>query len=390
MSELVSLANPFMKGIGPSSERNAKAVRALNLPENTTIVATDTHWEICEDIFYEAFPRQFKDQAPRVWFDKYWHIGYAGTAEAIKLDEAGERIATRSVTHGLANMDVRRAHLATEGIEKEIVYPQSLLFFVGHQNRDIQELIWQTYNTYIAGVSANSARRFYGVGVFSNWWDPAKAEAAMQQIVDLKLKTYMIPIYPKSSDGKEISYGDSSMDRFWSVVAEAGLPVGFHVTENFAPGSRGALGAAIANATNHFRKPLSQLIFGGVFDRHPNLKIVFAEGGMSWVLSALQEAEMVFDSFGDLLDPIKERPTHYWQNNCFATFQNDLLGLRNLRHIGADNVMWSNDYPHSEGAYGYGAASIQSILDATTADEARNILGRTAIELYKLDGDGAG
>src|SRR5262245_22899937 len=128
------------------------------------------------------------------------------------------------------------------------------------------------------------------------------------------------------------------------------------------------------------------MIFGGVFDRPPDLKVVFAEGGLSWVLPALQDAEMVFDTYGngDLLDPIKERPTTYWQNNCYATFQNDLLGLRNLDYIGAGNVMWSNDYPHSEGAFGFGSASIQSVMDATSPEEARMIVGGTAIELYKL------
>ncbi|RYD92835.1 MAG: amidohydrolase, partial [Sphingomonadales bacterium] len=246
---------------------------------------------------------------------------------------------------------------------------------------------WRAYNEYIARISAENPGRFHGVGIFSNWWDPAGAEAAMRQIVDLKLKTFMIPIYPgKDVEGRQIVYGDAPMDRFWSVVAEAGLPVGFHVTENFVPGARGGLGATITNSFNHFRLPLMQIIFGGVFDRHPDLKVVFAEGGISWIMAALQDAEMVYDSYGngDLLDPIEHRPTHYWQNNCYATFQNDLLGLRNLDHIGADNVMWSNDYPHSEGGFGYGPASIQAVIDATSPEQARRIVGGTAIDLYKL------
>ena len=94
---------------------------------------------------------------------------------------------------------------------------------------------------------------------------------------------------------------------------------------------------------------------------------------------------MVCDSFGDLIDPLKERPTHYWRNNCFATFQNDLLGLRNLAYLSSDNIMWSNDYPHPEGAFGYSADSVQSVLDFATPAQARRILGGTATELYKLD-----
>lgn len=384
MTDILSLANPAMTGIGPTKDRTAQPANR-NIPEGTTVVAADTHWEVCEDIFFDAFPADLKDQAPRVWFDKYWHMGYRGAAQAVKADEEGERVAIRCLTGGLTDIDIRRAHLGMEGISKEIVYPQSLLFFVGHQDRAIQERIWHTYNEYIAGVSASAPDSFYGVGVFSNWWEPGAAERAMRQIMDLKLKSFMLPVFPKDAAGKDISYGDVSMDRFWSVAAEAGLPVSFHVTENFMPGTRGALGISIANASNHFRKPFSQLIFGGVFDRHPDLKVVFAEGGISWVLTALQDAEMVCDSFGDLVDPIKYRPTEYWKNNCYATFQNDLLGLRNLAYVGTGNLMWSNDYPHPEGAFGYSADSVQHVLDFTTPEQARAILGGTATALYGLD-----
>ncbi len=385
MSQLISLANPDMADIGPSLDRTAQRANP-NLPAGTVVVSTDTHWEVTEDIFYEAFPASMKELAPRVWFDKYWHMGFRGAEQAIRLDAIAERAAIRSFTPGVADMTVRKAHLATEGVAREIVYPQSLLFFVGHKDRAVQELIWRTYNEYIARMSVENPG-FYGVGIFSNWWDPRGAEAAMRQIVDLGLKTFMIPIYPgKDVEDRQIVYGDVPMDRFWSVVAEAGLPVGFHVTENFMPGARGGLGATITNSFNHFRLPLMQMIFGGVFDRHPELKVVFAEGGISWLMAALQDAEMVYDSYGngDLLDPIEHRPTHYWQNNCYATFQNDLLGLRNLDHIGADNVMWSNDYPHSEGGFGYGPASIQAVIDATSPEQASRIVGGTAIDLYKL------
>lgn len=387
MSAVVSLANPYITDIGPTINRTAQ--HAVNmLPPGTRVVSSDTHWEVCEDIFYEAFPQHLKELAPRVWFDKYWRMGFPGKSEALSTDEGTETAAIRSLASGVADMAVRLNHFETEGVVKEIAYPQSLLFFVGHKDREIQELIWRTYNEYIASVSRDFKGRFYGVGVVSNWWDPTKAESALRQIVDLGLKTFMIPLNPgKFADGQDISYGDEPMDRFWNVVAEVGLPVSFHITENHVPGRRGALGTAITNTFNQFRKPLSQMIFSGLFDRHPSLKVVFAEGGLSWVPTTLQDAEMVYDCYGsgDLLDPIKERPTYYWQNNCYATFQNDLFGLRNLEHIGADNVMWANDYPHSEGSFGFGASSMQSVLDLTTPEEARKILGGTATELYKLD-----
>ena len=210
----------------------------------------------------------------------------------------------------------------------------------------------------------------------------------MREIVDLGLKTFMIPVNPGKSieGGKEISYGDAIMDRFWDVVAEAGLPVCFHVGEGTDLDHRGGQGELLMTLLAPFRKPFGQLVFGGVFDRHPNLRIVFAEGGIAWVPPALQDAEAIFDSFGnDDIIHIDHRPSHYWHNNCYATFQSDPLGLKQLDIIGADRVMWATDYPHSEGSFGYGRETVRAVVDATSAEDARAILGGTAIKLYRLN-----
>jgi predicted TIM-barrel fold metal-dependent hydrolase len=170
------------------------------------------------------------------------------------------------------------------------------------------------------------------------------------------------------------------------VAADAGLPVNFHVGEAFGFEHRGGLTTAVFVGIAPFRKPFSELVFGGVFDRHPNLTVVFSEGGIAWVPPALQDAEMLYDihGSGQLMEAIALRPTDYWRRNCYATFQNDLLGLRQLDHVGADRVMWAADYPHLEGSFGHGWSSRQSVSDATTPENTRKILGGTAAEVYNL------
>jgi predicted TIM-barrel fold metal-dependent hydrolase len=134
-----------------------------------------------------------------------------------------------------------------------------------------------------------------------------------------------------------------------------------------------------------FRKPLGQMIFGGVFDRYPNLQVVFAEGGIAWVPPALQDAEAQFDIHREILDPIKHRPGYYWHKHCHATFQNDRLGLSQIDLIGAEQAMWASDYPHSEGSYGYGRESMKAVVDMVGEARSRLILGENAIRVFKLD-----
>jgi predicted TIM-barrel fold metal-dependent hydrolase len=268
----------------------------------------------------------------------------------------------------------------------EVCFPNTLTAFVRYPDLEVQENMYRVYNDYMVSRMAEASGRCVGVGIFRNWWDAGQAEAAMRQIVDLGLKTFMLPCTPGTFGGKALSWADPEFDRMWAVIAEAGLPMCFHVGEGLDLEHRGAIGANNMVLMASFRKPFGQLIFGGVFDRNPGLRVVFVEGGIAWIPPVLQDAEHMYDSFGngDLIDRIAHRPSWYWRNNCYATFQKDPLGLAQIELIGADRVMWGSDYPHSEGTFGYGRSAIQAVADAVAPDAARQILGGNAARVFGL------
>jgi predicted TIM-barrel fold metal-dependent hydrolase len=295
-------------------------------------------------------------------------------------------ILERIIMNSGFDLDVRWSHLATEGTKKELVYPQNLLGFIRFPDLEVQENVYRTYNEYLALLQREKAGLFYGVGVCSNWWDPAKAEDAIRQIVDLGLKTYMIPITPgKDANGNTLNYTSAEMDRLWSVAEEAGLPVAFHTGESASFEGRGGFARNFVVAISPYRKTFSELVFGGIFDRHPALRIVFAEAGMAWVPSVLQDSELTFEVHRDVFDiKPKLRPSEYWHKHCYASFQIDPVGLELLKYVGADRVMWAADYPHSEGTFGFTWDSMNAVIDATSETDARKILGDTATELFQL------
>jgi predicted TIM-barrel fold metal-dependent hydrolase len=373
--------NPDIADIGPFGNRRPQADVELRLPPDTCIFSADGHWEIDGDIFYENFPARLKDKAPRVWFDGYQRIGYRGEVEAFPLGARALEIITRC-NGDASNLDRRLADMSAEGVEKEICFPNTLTAFVRYPDLEVQENMYRVYNQYISDRMKASGGRCVAVGIFRNWWDESQAEAAMRQIVDLGMKTLMLPCSPGGSK----SWADPEFERMWSVIAESGLPMCFHVGEGLDLEHRGAIGANNMILMSSFRKPFGQLIFGGVFDRNPSLQVVFVEGGIGWIPTVLQDAEHMYDSFGndDLIDHIDHRPSWYWRNNCYATFQKDPLGLRLLDIIGADRIMWGSDYPHSEGTFGYGRSAIQAVADSTTPDEARMILGGNCRRVFGL------
>jgi predicted TIM-barrel fold metal-dependent hydrolase len=321
-----------------------------------------------------------------VWFDKYWRVGFPEAMQAYPTGVDVDTALARSVLNDGFDFAVRERHLDAEGIAHEIVYPNSLMGFIRYPDQDMQELMYRTYNDHMAELDRRGSGRFHGVGICSNWWDPAKAEAAIGQIVDLGLKSFMLPYSPgKNRNGEVIDYSDPDMDRFWAIAEEAGLPVNFHIGEVPASGGRGGFGTFFIVQADPFRRTFGQLIFGGVFDRFPKLQVVFAEGGINWVAGALQDCELTYGAHRELFSwDMKHRPSHYWHNHMHATFQTDTIGLKLLDQLGADRVMWAQDYPHSEGTFGYTANALQEVLDATTEAEARLILSENAMRVYKL------
>lgn len=384
----VSLRNPAMTDVGLAYARPLDG-RYAATPKGTIVVSSDNHWSLAEDPWKARAPAHMRDRMPSVWYDDargIYNMGIGGVPSFVgpAIVAAIKSIEDRK---GISSMPERLADLDAEGIAKEIVFPQTLLMYFQHQDLEARQWIFHGYNDYMAEVGTRAPGRFFGVG-FPNFWDLSKAEESFRQIKDLGLKTLQIPITPGlNSDGKTIYYASPEMDYFWSVAEEVGLPICFHIGEtlNFdIPG-----GAACATFTNlaPFRKNFGELVFGGILDRHPKLRIVFAEAGagINWVPGILQDAEMVFDSFDTIVSPkLKQRPTDYWRQHCYATFMADSLGLKLLDYVGADRVLWSADYPHNEGTLGYTGSVIQEIVDSASEADAKKMLGGNAIALFDL------
>jgi predicted TIM-barrel fold metal-dependent hydrolase len=241
-------------------DREPQSLREAKLPKGLTLVSADNHVELTEDIFYQNFPARLRDAAPRVWFDKYWRVGFKETMEAYPTGSNIDAALTRSVLNDGFDFAIRNRHLDAEGIAKEIVYPQSLLAFIRHPDQELQQLMYSTYNEYIAKLGAENPGRFYGVGICNNWWDPKKAEAAIRQIVDLRLKSFILPFSPgKDVNGQPINYASPDMDRLWAAAEEAGLPVSFHIGEVPSQGGRGGFGTFFIVQAAPFRRVLGNL-----------------------------------------------------------------------------------------------------------------------------------
>jgi predicted TIM-barrel fold metal-dependent hydrolase len=373
-----------MVGMGDADGRKLETESARKLPAGTTIISSDSHW-FEGDLWVDRFPAHLKHKAPRVFYeDGGWMVEIEGrrllTSGASKALNVFENI------EGFRDVDVRLRELDAEGVDKELLFFQKFGHLVFLEDLAVKEMCVRAYNQGLAEFCAKGQGRLKGVAVL-NWWDEDATVDALAEIKELGHPAVVIPKSPgKHRDGQPVDYGGQRMEKFWTAIEESGLVVCFHTGEkpfeNLAS-SRGVAGEHMMNGLNGLREVWAKMVFSGLFDRNPTLKMGFFESGLHWVPGALQEADMICESVPAMMQPKLAHPaSHYWYRNCFASFMVDPAGLALIDRIGVDNAMWASDYPHTEGTRSYTRSSVNAVFDALSEEDAKKVVGGNAAKMF--------
>jgi predicted TIM-barrel fold metal-dependent hydrolase len=197
------------------------------------------------------------------------------------------------------------------------------------------------------------------------------------------------PTYGPTEPGK-LQYNDASFEDMWSLLEETGLVITFHVSTGKDPRSVGGRGGAIINYVCHSMEttiePLVQLITAGVFERHPRLQAGLVESGIGFVPWLLETMDHAYRAHHFWVRPvIPDLPSEYFRRNCFATYQQDEVGLMFVEELDlVDNMLWANDYPHHEGVWPHSAASIERSMGHLSDASRAKILGLNAARIFNL------
>ena len=365
-------------GFGAPKDRQGHATGSVGLPAGTEVFSADDHISLAEDIFYERFPDSLKEQAPRVVYeDGAWTLAFGGRTLLPREFNAVLMQYDPLAGSSTGDMEARLHDLESDGIHRELAFPNAMLALMGWPDRAVRERCFRIYNEHIAGLQEQSNGRFHGVGMV-NWWDGEGCRRTLAEMKDLGLKTFWLPLKPGAGeDDKPIDYNSPAMYPVWQAIEESGLPVAHHIGE--APLSSPCRDNSILVGMVHnvapFREMFGRYVFGGILDRHPGITVGWFEGGINWVPAAIQDAEHLYASLQHMADHgLDHDVAHYWHQHMYASFMVDPLGLEMIDRIGRDRVMWSSDYPHNESTFGYSEQSLASVVGAVGPEDAVKIV----------------
>jgi predicted TIM-barrel fold metal-dependent hydrolase len=189
-----------------------------------------------------------------------------------------------------------------------------------------------------------------------------------------------------------VPYNDPSYEPMWSALEELDLALATHAGAGDIPlGISGPAGYQLLAIETAWlgRRAVWQMIFSGVFERHPNLRLVLAEQGVQWIPEMLREMDSLyaFGPMASMREFIPEPPSTYWYRNCFIAASFAARFEVEQRHLigGADKIMWGSDFPHMEGTWPHTLASLRTTFHDLPEDEVRRMLGGSAIDVFGFD-----
>ena len=367
-----------------------------------TVISADSHMLEPADLWTSRLPARFKDRAPQIYFDEArdtWLFGCPGIEPVSAAGFFGAGKSARELKeHQRAGMEQARAggwdpaerlkDMVVDGIVADVLYTSLAFNLFWLEDAAFQEACFAAYNDWLAEFCSYAPDRFAGLGLVS-CYNVDHAVAELHRIRKLGLRSAMIWCSPP----EDRSFTGAFHDPFWAAAQDLDMPISLHILTGAGRESRGL---AVTSRDNRYLQistifgeimgSLSELIFGGVFERFPRLKIVSAENGIGWIPYFVWMMDSTWKRFRHIEPtPLTMLPSEYFKRNVWATFIADPVGLRIVDMIGLDRVMWSSDYPHTASTWPRSLKVIERQFADLPEEWTRKICRENAAGLYGFD-----
>ena len=279
----------------------------------------------------------------------------------------------------LSTIEVRIADMDRMGIDIQAVCPapqQTYYWADPGLGLEVSRMI----NDRLAQIVATWPDRFVALGTVP-LQNVGLAVAELERCVK-QLRLRGVEINPNVA-GRELTDPSLNLDRFFAKARELDIVIFMHPI-GFTQGER----LMDHYLNNLIGNPLdttvgtSHLIFGGVMERHPGLKIVLPHAG-GFLGHYWARMDHGWRARPDCRTIIKKAPTTYLKKFYFDTITFDPEMLRNLiDKFGPQQVLLGTDYPFDMGEEDP-VGLINSVPRLSGADK-QKIMGETAARLLKI------
>jgi predicted TIM-barrel fold metal-dependent hydrolase len=351
------------------------------------VLSADSHVIEPPDVWTARIEPRFRERAPRIDHrpdgDFYTIEGVhphpvAGMSAAGKFADGVDTTGRweNAVLRGAYDPHARLPEMEVDGIAAEVLYPTVGLGMFAIEDPALRRACFRAYNDWIAEFCAAYPDKLKGVGMVDTD-DLDAAVAELERLRQLGLVGAMISVLPDST-----AYVEPAFDPFWATAEALALPVSLHVLTNRRQRANPQRTVGEYCTISVFVQiTLVDLIYGGIFVRHPDLKVISVEHGGGWVPYLLQSMDSAWHSRQASFDPGR-KASDYFRRNVRLTFMRDELLIKSRHDIGLDVMMWSTDFPHRASTYPHSRQILAKMMAGVPEPEQRQIVHDNAAALY--------
>jgi predicted TIM-barrel fold metal-dependent hydrolase len=289
-----------------------------------------------------------------------------------------------------------------DGVQAEVIYTTLGMPLFGLDDDPLRRACFSVYNDWVGEFRSYNPKRLHPVALISLDDIPLAVEE-LGRCAKMGLKGAMIWGVPP----EDKPYYSDIYDPFWAAASEMKMPLSLHViTQRDQKGRKKdgekreevkdanqILGGGIKMLIGtmqpiyQVQRTLSSFIFGKVFERHPNLRIVSAENDTGWIAHFMYRSDHFYGKFGTMKEEtqLKMQPSDYVRRNIWATFQDDAIGPMTYRFFGEDNYMWASDFPHTDSTWPHSRKVIKQDFEGVPEEVTRKIVCDNAAKLYGIE-----
>ena len=363
------------------------------------IISADGH--VCEpaDCYVDHIDPKYRDDAPRIvrqddGTDAFIVPGMKRPVPLGFIDGAGfgprERLErAKTMTFSDVRMAAYRGaervpYMDQDGIAAELIYASVGMGICMHRDPEYKDACMWAYNRWLAEMCADAPDRIFGMAQTAVLSVDA-AIADFQQAKDMGFVGMMMPGDPIHED-----YDHTDYDALWECAADLGLPICFHILTSRAGSmhaeTRGHPMNNFLGIIRAIQDVVGLMVLGGVFDRHPNLKLVVAESDAGWLPHYMYRMDHAarMNAEGGIVKGLSKLPSEYIRSNVYATFQDDVTAYHTFNLFPYEHLLWASDFPHTDSTWPKSRQLIAEQASHLTEEQHQAIFRDNTAKLFNL------
>jgi len=378
------------------------------LPEDTRLISVDDHVVEAPHVFVDHIDPKFRDRAPRIverdnwqgwlWEDRFYPLSFQGNIHTRHFREGEEGRGAdlnarryEDMIDAVYDVHARVEAMDVDGVHAALQFPQFPRFggtlFLEAQDKELALAIVRAWNDWMLDEWwAAYPDRFIPQTLIPLWDVPASVE----EIERCAAKGSRAVLFVENPHPLGLpSFPTGHWRPVFEACNETGLPLSMHIGTSSgllspSPESTSSVGVALCGVNS--MSALVDLIYSGMCNDLPNLKIALSEGGAGWVPYVLERADYTWErsrneGLRNDLPPSEVFRRHFWV--CMIA---DHYALRNRDLIGIDKIMWECDFPHNDSNYPNSRKMLADAMVDVPDDDARMIGELNARALYNFPG----